>query len=597
MTDITLNLRVLRADGQFGAFLNVQVIERGPTTARDRIYDVGQTDKNGELHNAVVRPVRTIGLFGMAVESPFDRPTLDARISDAFGHSITTRVRPFVVAQTVSLPENFNRVLDEPATDPVLAPGSPSDLIDRAVRPFLNSKTPGYVFIVRKNGTLWANDTRGFARINGLGAHSRAMTNDTIIQLASMSKPITATALVAMIDDWTAIRNAVSAIGHLDAPVTRLRLTIPRLLLPPVQRWIVVPTVLAPLFADRTAAEDFLTHSIPSTIGAEVRDGLQQVVRGAGVWPMPVVPPGHFGLLARHLRGAALLDYGHPFLPLIRKRLGMDVIAGRGVANITIENLMTHHTDLADANGDRQLASNASSVPQPMQPPGGLATNDYWAFMRQLLREPCHATTEFHYSNHNYTLLTMVIEACTDTTFDDYVTRRLFSDPRFSHIRRHVVEPNLGALYYTGTPSSWAGGVQFSDYTNWPGNGGVYVSALQFTDWMHVLYERLPVAGNGEDAPLVSATGHSNLFGTRGLFSLGRSTIDDGPAAARVRFQHNGGVGGNGGSVSGNLAIIVPPGGSSYTALFVANGDLTDPDPSRNGADAPFTAAIDALFA
>ena len=153
MAGITLNFRVLRTDGQLGAFLNVQVIERGPTTARDRTYDVGQTDANGELH-VVVRPVRTIGLFGMAVESPFDRPTLDARISDAFGHSYTKRVQPFVSTQTVWLSESFNRPLEEPATNPMLAPGSPSDLVDRAVRPYVHSKVPGSSFSSARMATM-----------------------------------------------------------------------------------------------------------------------------------------------------------------------------------------------------------------------------------------------------------------------------------------------------------------------------------------------------------------------------------------------------------------------------------------------------------
>lgn len=186
----------------------------------------------------------------------------------------------------------------------------------------------------------------------------------------------------------------------------------------------------------------------------------------------------------------------------------------------------------------------------------------------------------------------MVIEACTGTSFHDYATRRLFADPAFSHIRQKVVEPNLGALYYGGPGPNWTGGVQFSDYTNWPGNGGFYASASQLTDWMYKLYERIPVRLDGSDdgnvAPLVSATGHDNLFGTTGYFTLGRSTIDGGPAGARFRYQHNGGTGGNGGSVNGNLAIIVSPGGTSYAALFVANGDLD--------ADKAFNKAVDLFF-
>jgi CubicO group peptidase (beta-lactamase class C family) len=602
MTDITLNMTIRLSQGQNGAFLDVKVIEVRAATIGNRTYDIGQTDADGVIH-AVLRPRRKIrpSSSGPEVEDPFDRPSLQAVISDAFGHSFTTNVQPFVINQVVSLPENFHAPSDEAPTDPAPTAGSPSALADQAIRSLVERSAPGYVFVVRKNGAVWANATRGLARVGVPGVvFAQAMTNDTIIQLASMSKPITAAALVAMIDDWTSIRDAVAAIGRKGAPTTRLRLTIAQPPEPPTLRYVAVPAVLAPLFANRRTAAQFLTtaahllDALPAEVRGEVRSGLHQVAQGAGVSPLPVVPPGHLGLLRHVLAGVAVPDYADPFLPLIRARLGADAMIAAGVEKTTIKQLLIHNTVLVDAEGnDRSLdpalhTQDEINRAQPSQPPGGPARFDYWLFMKLLLSEPYYHTYRRHYSNHNYTLLTMVIEACTETTFDDYVTRRLFFDRRFSHIRRHVVEPNLGPLYYDGTAPGWIGGILFSDYTAWPGNGGLYASANQLTDWMLALYARQTVAGVGDDAPLVSITGHQNLFGNNAYFSGGIPTRNDGPVAATIRFQHNGGAGRTGGGfVGGNLAIVVPPGGAVYTALFVANGNLN--------ADTPFTAAINAL--
>ena len=586
MTDLKLNLRLLRDDGQYCSLIDVRVIERrNAAVGGDRTYDVKQTDAFGVINDVVLRPL----------QGPSDLPVLDARISDSFGNTYTTErhLRVTVDLQTIWLPESFNMPVDQPATDPAPAPDSPSDAIDRGVRDYAEAHAPGYVFMIRKDGAPFADATRGFARVAG---PARAMTNNTIVHLASMSKPITATALVAMIDDWTAIRDAVAAIGQPGADMTGLTLAVPGPLKHqrPILHGVEVPAVLAPMFVDSATAASFLGGPLPESVGDAVRQGLQQVAQGALASPPPVVPPGHLGLLRRVLHGVAVPDYSSPFLPLIRARLegrlSKKGAIAPGVEKTTIEQLLIHQTVFVNADGsDRQLdpslhSPQAIAAVQSSEPSGGLATYDYWGFMRLLLSEPYYHTAFRHYSNHNYTLLTMVIEACTETSFDHYVTQRLFADPRFSHIRRRVVEPNLGALYYQGSRPNWTGGVLFSDYSNWPGNGGFYATASELTDWMHALFAGLTLTGNGDDAPLITATGLSNLFGTRAFFSGGIATRDDGPAATRICFQHNGGTGGNGGSVNGNLAIFVPPDGAVYSALFVANGNLD--------ADRAFTQAL-----
>jgi CubicO group peptidase (beta-lactamase class C family) len=283
-------------------------------------------------------------------------------------------------------------------------------------------------------------------------------------------------------------------------------------------------------------------------------------------------------------------SYMDKFLPLIRARLGAGATIGTGIDTISIENLLLHQTDL------NRNPSAALNPPAPTEPAGGLATFDYWTWVKLLISEPGGpaglppAANGSRYHNNNFNILTTVIEACTDATFNEYVMRRLFLDARFNRVSRRVVEARLGALYYGGTSPNWTGGVKFSDYSNWSGNGGFYATANQLTDWLHALYTRQSVARVEGSAPLISSTGISNLFGTTGYFCIRNVTRSDGPAASQKRYQENGGTGVGGGFMGGNLAIVETPTGAIHTVLFVANGNLGAP-----GADTPFIAAIGAL--
>jgi len=552
MTDIRISMRVRFASGQDAANLPVQVIEVGVTT-----YDVGKTRSDGTI-DAFLRRRRQIRILWFAFDDPTDRPQLRVVISDPAGHSVQTPPLPIFV-----LPPEFN----------------PSASASQALRPLVDANAPGYVFLVRKDGAVWADATRGLARANAPGVIAQDMANDTIVHLASMSKPITATALVAMIDDWRNMRDAVAAMGSPGAPTQILRLG-------PLE--IAVPSVLVPLFSDRSRAAAFLHGTWLAKVHPKVRYALDAFANHGGtISPQPVAPPGYFGLLRRVIDQVAVPDDADPFLPLIRARLDPAATIGAGVDLITIGDLLTHRTDLASRplNATLHTAAEIAAV-APSEPVGGLATNDYWGFVKLLLREPCNRQPNSNYGNNNFTVLTTVIEACTDTTFDDYVTRRLFFDDRFNRIRRRVVDPSQGALYYQGTAPNWTGGVLLSDYSNWPGNGGFYATANQLTDWLHALYTRAPVAGVSGNAPLISAAGLSKLFDTTAFFCLGIANRLGPPDAAK-RYQHNGGTGPNGGSVAGNLAIIVTPSGSVYSALFVANGNV--------GADPPFEAAVSKL--
>jgi CubicO group peptidase (beta-lactamase class C family) len=331
-----------------------------------------------------------------------------------------------------------------------------------------------------------------------------------------------------------------------------------------------------------------LAIGLPAGTSDSVGAALRAFANGnATVVTPPIVPPGHFGLLRRVLAGENVPDYADPFLPLIRDRLGAGATIGAQVDTITLHDLLTHWTGFAE-NPAGPLTPEEQASLATDQPMDGLATIDYWAFVRLLLRDDVvrPANPGVFYKNSNFTILTTIIEACTDTTFDDYVTRRLFADERFRHVRRRVVDRDRDAFYYSGSPPNWAGGVRFSDYSNWPGNGGFYATANQLTDWLHALYTGEVVAGAIESAPLISVAGRSKLFDTTGYFSLGISNRG-GPAASSQRYQHNGGTGGNGGSVNGNVAIIVSPAGPVFTALFVANGSV--------GADPPWDAVVSAV--
>lgn len=568
MADIRLVLQVRFANGQHAAFLDVRATEGG------RSYALGKTGADGRI-NRILRPRRKL----LGIDDPADNPTLQVTVSDLDGRSASRAVPPTPFPPPVFvLPPTLSPPADEAPTVPAGAAGSPSAVADQALRPLVSPNAPGHVLLVRRDGAPWADATRGLARVAAPGVSARAMTNDTIVHLASMSKPVTATAVVALLEDWVEMRDAVAAIGTPGTPTVQLSVSIPGR--PQTdRRTLQVPRVLAPLFSDRMRARSFVDGAWPQQVGPDLRAALSYFVHGGLVSPRPAIPPGHLGLLRRVFDGVAVPTFGSPFLPLIRDRLGAGQTIGAGVAAITIGDLLRHGTNISSF----AIASTGA------EPAGGVAQVDYWAELRQLLALPCNRTAPPNrsYANHNYTLLTAVVDACTDMRFDDYLTQRLFLDPRFNRIRRRVVEPALGALYYQGTTPNWTGGAQYPDYSNWPGNGGLFATANQLTDWMHALYTREPVAQVSGARPLLSTAGIDRLFGATGYFSGGIPSRPAPPVTAQRRYQHNGGTSVAGGDVNGNVAIVIGPSGSVYTALYVANGRL--------GADPPFEAAVGVL--
>ncbi len=271
MADVRLVLHVKFANGQNAALLDVRASEAG------RTYDLGKTGPDGRIDRAVRR--RRKLLFG--IDDPTDNPMLQVAVSDLDGHVARKAVSTwFIRPLPFVLPAEFTPQPDEAPAVPAAAAGSPSALADQALRPLVPPNAPGHVFLVRKDGVPWANATRGLARAAAFGVSARAMTNDTIVHLASMSKPITATAVVAMLEDWAGIRDAVAAIGTPGAPTVQLTVSIPGGLQPGTRNFQ-VPRVLAPLFADRTRARSFVAGAWPPQVGAEFRATLNYFARGA----------------------------------------------------------------------------------------------------------------------------------------------------------------------------------------------------------------------------------------------------------------------------------------------------------------------------
>ncbi len=570
-----------RAEG-----LSVEANEIGGGT-----YNLGQTDTQGQIDRAI-RDRRTVQVpnnplipsAGTHEENdPRDQPMFTLTISDDQGHSFTT------VPIAHGALDGFRFVLP-----PSIPAGGPSRRANAALKDKADGKVPGWVFLVRKNGVGWAHSVRGLARLPGPGISPAPMSLDTILHIASMSKPICATALVAMIEDWGRIQKAITGL--------RTGATIPKspftfVLNEPGQpsRQVAsfsVPTVLAPLFSDRGVARELVSANLLGSVATD--PGVSAIVAFANwnaltVTPAPVVPPGHLGLLRRVLSGEGPPAYTTPFLGLIQARLsataasvGGAVQIATGVNLITLDQLLRHRTNLQGGLWDRTMSSVPGWAEAQPDESGGQATFRLWPYVLLHLRQAL-ATATTGYLNDNYTMLGAVIEACTETTYDRFVEQRLFSDPRFSTIRRRVVAPANAARYYQGAAPLFTGGVAFPSYTGWSAAGGFYATANQITDWMHVLRSREPVRQVTGNSPLLSPASVATLFGSTYFSGGGTDTL----RGTVTSHRHNGGTSVTGGSVNGKLSILDGPGASIHTAFFAANGSL--------GGDAAFDPTMDEL--
>ena len=84
----------------------------------------------------------------------------------------------------------------------------------------------GYVFTIRLNGQIYADVVEGWARmpatgLRGIEVPGVAMSHDSSIHLASCSKEICHAALLAMVEDWSALEVGIRA-GR-NAPASPMR--------------------------------------------------------------------------------------------------------------------------------------------------------------------------------------------------------------------------------------------------------------------------------------------------------------------------------------------------------------------------------------
>jgi CubicO group peptidase (beta-lactamase class C family) len=433
---------------------------------------------------------------------------------------------------------------------------------------------PGCIFMVRRDGQPFVTLGRGWARLPIPGASAPPvdehlpMTEDTVVHIASMAKPICAAAVVALMDDWNELKDGLA---NLPSPPTA---EPPN----PVDS-SVVPPLLRPLFDDPRLAMRVDTASM-QRIPAPWRPWVQAAADRERAHPS--VPwrasPFQGGLLLSVLRVGGALDGDSLLMDLILPRLRAESAVTGAIVTSTARNLTTtlktllwHESGLRDESDTDGVA---------VEPEEGLAVYPLWQRVINVLGDG--TPFEQTYRNSNYTILGAMIEAVTEVRYADWVRYRVIGDvARFPSIERRAAPHALAARYYgedvgTGDPAALAG-TYHSDYTNWGANGGFYVTAAQFTDWMYALYAGLQVRGG---KAIVSAAGRDLLFGARPFFSGGsRLAGPSGGGTLYFGFEKNGGTGVNGGSCNGVLKIFTPQaGGPVYTAFLLANGPVKAED-------------------
>lgn len=507
--------------------------------------------------------------------------------------------------------------------------GSPgaSAAVASAVEP--TGTYSGYVFSVRLNGQVYVDLAQGYAILPPPGVPleiGRPMTSDTDFYLWSCAKSVCHAALLAMIEDWTALSAGVRAgPGAPSTPVTfqRAGQTIAAQ----------VPNWMMPAFSDPTTARQFLTIAQPS-----ISFDLQTIVRGFADGALTLVQParqpqqpGFIGLLSR---AGSVPTNETPFMSLIGKKLKdvADALVpplpqpypfgeppppqhggsahGVGVpfpyslgtpATFTLKQLITHETTL---HLDTLSPNIVSEIPSAayVQVAGEPASFDVWPYVVGITLDTWNP--ESGYNNNDYTVLGAVIAACTGMYYDDYVAARLCVDPRFSTIRSSP-PGSSPTVYYETAPDFGPGVLPCSYVHNANGAGSLFASASQFTDWMWAVYAcDSTVAGwSGTPAPVLSQADSMALFSNLGAVLPSNWDWVETPNAQNGwtilgKFGWSGWQSSTGrwGYGSTNTAIAISPDGSDVmTACFATNCNMQAP--AINGLTAGFLAAIEYYIA
>ena len=294
---ITARLRF--ANGNPAASLTVSVLQGRRTLA------TGQTGPTGRFEADIGPPADVppnVAASWITLPTP-----LRLRVQDAAPNFFETPLRANNALYV--LPPAFDPPEPEPPSNPNPVAGSDADTVNLAVQkpispspgtPFstVNDAAPGHVMCIRKNGSPWVSVTRGLSRLARQGINQRAMTDDTIISIASMSKPLTATAVVAMIDDWAAIRADFFASQGAGAPMTPLQVSGHDR----HRRCRRSQCRYSPI----SIAGEFIAYVPSGSVADGVKKALHSFVNGVDRGDtLPAAPPGYFGLLKRGVANAA----------------------------------------------------------------------------------------------------------------------------------------------------------------------------------------------------------------------------------------------------------------------------------------------------
>jgi CubicO group peptidase (beta-lactamase class C family) len=459
---------------------------------------------------------------------------------------------------------------------------------------FAAPRAPGWAYKLRRDGAAWADAPYGWARVPVSGSGGLPMRNDTVIHVASMSKPVCATAFVAMLEDWRELANGVAGKGPLAVPVS-MTISVKGPFGVAIPQLVQVPRWLAPALSNPGAASQLMNAGLLNVVPPALRSNVVAINSNqATAQPVFPVPPGYVGLLGKVVSGTPVPQYTDKFLPLIRGKLqakaaslGVSYAEGLHVSDVTIEQLVKHQSALRNGITDPSLATLIPSSVTVQPSDGSHATCDIWSYLLAHVRQNADGSTGYKNDDHNF--LGGIVEACVGASYDDYVYERLLPGPRFGALRRYVTNPSGSAFYYNGLGSSLSSGNPFPDYRGWGGAGGFYYTADQITDWLYALYSGAPVQRvtlSGATEPLVSSAALNLLFGTTAYFSAGqRGTV----ASTWTTYTHNGGTGVGSGSCSGDMGIAVSTTGVVMTAFFCANGQAE--------ANGPFDQALAEVIA
>jgi CubicO group peptidase (beta-lactamase class C family) len=429
-------------------------------------------------------------------------------------------------------------------------------------------RVPGCVFMVRRDGEPLVSLGVGYARLPTAAQPNDGdplpMSENSVVHIASMSKSITAAAVLALFDDWAVMFDQLHALPP--APDH----------LPTHAELAQLPAVLLPIFGNTWLARRITAENLQSRFPQGWRALIEQAAMASPASGPQFSYPLQQGLLLNVLRGApAPANAWRPadamtiYVDLMDRRLQQEAARLGMVLDYAAElHLLPISQFLRHDSGLREETLDDGPESEPVD--GGLAIYDLWRRLISVLKDG-GAFGGDAYKNSNYTALGALIEAMTELKYVDWVRYRVLNDTRFSLLGRRG-EPDMLAAKYYGADFAGSAGVFHSDYTNWSGNGGWYATAAQITDWMHVLYTGAPYGHAG--APIVSANARSWLFGGEAFGP--QRPVTDASGRTYTCYEHNGGATVGGGATNGCMGIIAPndAGKPVYTAFLLANGAI-----------------------